>query len=366
MQKDRIEFANALRGLAACSVVVSHLLTSFWLDPPVVSFLTGMPQSQFETPAFARVLGALPISWAAFGVGLFFVISGFVIPFSLLRYDARAFLIGRAFRIYPTYWVGLTIAAFMLWLGVHVVGGTMPFNAHELAVHYFPPLRAILFSKPIDGIVWTLEIEIFFYLLCAALARPVAQGRLWVLLVPLAIFVLWAAVMAYVAYAPDEQRRIVQRLNFITIYAPFIIFMFCGVALNFRQRELISRVQAGSVIAVCFGLFFAAHWTGKFVGIIEPDAYAAALLLFVICMALQDRFRPIPWLRWLAEISYPLYVVHGIVGYCALQILLALGAGVYPALAITLALIFVLARLVHRYVELPSQQAGQKRARQSA
>ena len=92
-QSDKIEFANSLRGVAAVSVVIAHLVTAFWLGQPLVGQLTGMPALKIDPPWFAIAFDSLPVNFAAFGVGLFFVISGFVIPFSL-RYDARAFLSG--------------------------------------------------------------------------------------------------------------------------------------------------------------------------------------------------------------------------------------------------------------------------------
>ena len=62
-------------------------------------------------PAYLTWLHVVPqFNWGAFGVALFFLISGFVIPFSLSRQRAGAFLVGRFFRIVPLYVVGFTIS----------------------------------------------------------------------------------------------------------------------------------------------------------------------------------------------------------------------------------------------------------------
>lgn len=299
----RIEFANSLRGVAATSVVIAHLVEAFWVGQPLVTYLTGMPGLNFDTPWFARAAGAFPINFASFGVGLFFVISGFVIPFSLERYDARAFLVGRLLRIYPTYWVGFSITVGAVLIGTALDGGRPPFTFLQAAQHYFPPLRALVYSKPIDGIIWTLEIEMFFYFICAVAARAIGQGRLTVGLIPFALFALWAAVYAFVGHPPAGMEKVAGRLEFIAVYLPFLMFMFIGVALNFRQRGLIGRGLAAAWIAACLAMFLAA-WATKYLGhgwrpmvsnAIDPVGYLAALALFLVAMAAQRFFTSHPY-----------------------------------------------------------------------
>lgn len=371
---DRIEFANSLRGIAAVSVVISHLFEAFWLGQPVVAVITGIPALNFAPPWFATAFSALPISFAAFGVGLFFVISGFVIPFSLVRYDARAFLTGRLLRIYPTYWVGFSISVVALLIGAWVSGVSSPFNAAQAAIHYFPPLRAILYSKAIDGIIWTLEIEMLFYLLCAALAGAIGRGSRIVGLVPFGLFAAWIAVYAVVGRPPAGWDKIAARFDFVAVYLPFLVFMFTGVALNYRQRGLIGRGFAGAWIAACVGMFLTAWatkflgggWKPLFAGVIEPESYLAALGLFLAAMAGQDFFRSRRVFRFIADISYPLYVVHGLAGFVMLQLMVGRGVDPNIALATTLTFVFVAAWLIHRYVETPTHRIGQRLARDIA
>ncbi len=49
-----------------------------------------------------------------FGVALFFLISGLVIPFSFDRHRTGAFLLARLLRIYPTYLAALLIEVLTL------------------------------------------------------------------------------------------------------------------------------------------------------------------------------------------------------------------------------------------------------------
>src|SRR5471030_457335 len=107
MTSRKIGFANGLRGIAALSVITGHYLGTFWKLTEAVAGLTGMVRAPVALPFFVEWVGASPINLGAFGVALFFLISGFVIPLSFQSYGRLDFLIGRFFRIYPTYWMGL-------------------------------------------------------------------------------------------------------------------------------------------------------------------------------------------------------------------------------------------------------------------
>ena len=90
--KHRIEHLDAMRGIAALLVVVQHGLerTTQYFDAPWI------------------VLDA--VNLGRFGVVLFFLISGFVIPFSF-RGDQpiRNFAISRTFRLLPALWLSVAL-----------------------------------------------------------------------------------------------------------------------------------------------------------------------------------------------------------------------------------------------------------------
>ncbi len=74
-----------------------------WKLTVAVAGLTGIIRSSVPWPAGAELVIASPINFGAFGVALFFLISGFVIPLSFQSYGRLDFLVARFFRIYPTY-----------------------------------------------------------------------------------------------------------------------------------------------------------------------------------------------------------------------------------------------------------------------
>ena len=157
--------------------------------------------------------------------------------------------------------------------------------------------------------------------------------------------------------------KLAGRFEFVTVYSPFLIFIFCGVALNFRQRGLVSRATCAGLLALCAGLFLLAVASGKLAGIAAPGSYLAALGVFILAMALQDKLDDGPVLRFLARVSYPLYVVHGFAGFVLLHGLVAAGWEPLAALVAALAVAMSLAWALHRFVEQPSHRLAQHLSR---
>lgn len=148
----RIEFAHALRGLAAFSVLISHFCGVFWANPGAVAALLNVETPTIAPPTFISPLHFSPhFNYGSFGVAVFFLISGFVIPFSLQKLSAPAFLIARAFRIYPVYLFSLCVSLGAVWLlgrygggeVFHMISVTSSLRPRWLADGYgSPPLMA--------------------------------------------------------------------------------------------------------------------------------------------------------------------------------------------------------------------------------
>lgn len=96
----RLLYIDSLRGISAIAVAYFHLLLH------VKAF--GLIENSFD-----HYLAILVTDF--FGLGkvailMFFIISGFVIPFSITKYHAhnmKRFIITRFFRLYPAYWLSI-------------------------------------------------------------------------------------------------------------------------------------------------------------------------------------------------------------------------------------------------------------------
>ena len=88
--------------------------------------------------------------------------------------------------------------------------------------------------------------------------------------------------------------------------------------------------------------------------------YTYALLLFSACYLARNRFRENRMLDFLADISFPLYLVHSMIGYVTMPILIDQGMPYGMAWPTCVGLAVLVAFLVHTYVELPVSAFGKK------
>ncbi|WP_164467462.1 acyltransferase family protein [Caulobacter flavus] len=179
-----LALVQALRGVAAIAVVAHHAIRTF-----TVKASAGIvPPALIGAPAFYDSL--------AFGVDLFFVISGFIMVYVSGAYMAAdkpilGFLLKRAARIYPIYII-VSLALIAIKAMNHLTEGASGFDLQPLRIVtsllLVPAWNEAGGVQPILGVGWTLSYELYFYLLFAA-AVVVARRAFFA---PLAAFILLA------------------------------------------------------------------------------------------------------------------------------------------------------------------------------
>lgn len=349
----KIEFANSLRGIAALAVVMQHYLGAFWYSRQVAGSLantTVLSPGQLPTPTLSHVIMAVPTSWGPFGVALFFLISGFLIPFAFDRRSAAGFLVGRIFRIYPLYFAGFTVTIAAIAMSGMWSGRPFPYDLTQVLIHYVPGMRDLLWSPTIDGIVWTLEIELKFYVVCALAAPLVRRGNPLLFVIPI---VLFALVLQWSGLPWGTLRRT------LAFSAEYMIFMFAGVSFNFWFRQRISIIGLGILTTAVLAMAALGMRTGR-----EPTmtivSYGEAFIFFALSVALSTKWKRTRVLSFFADISYPLYVVHGVLGYAILAYLTTIGVPTLLAVSATFVTAVAIAWILHVAVEMPTHRFGQR------
>lgn len=320
----RLLHLDVVRGLAIVLVLLYHTL--------------------FPVP---RPVWYAPVKWVAAsgwaGVDLFFVLSGFLIGGLLVRerelrgtIDAPRFLIRRAFKTLPTYYVflvtfGVTYVAFATTWGSspqarfqEIARDLWPTLIH--CQNYFPSTAERL------GWLWSLAVEEHFYLLLAiALAvvsrRSHAPGSA-------RIPGFWWLFLAIVIGA-----TVARGLNAATLNAPSTAShlrfdsLFFGVALAYLTRLHANRLRClvtrrWILLAVGIGMFFlhrvSAGHHAAFLFPFGQTVVAVASTLLVLAAFLCDQAdevaAPSPrsplrlllrGIAWVGIRSYSIYVWHG-------------------------------------------------------
>ena len=147
-------------------------------------------------------------------------------------------------------------------------------------------------------------------------------------------------------------------LSFASLY---MLFMFIGVAMHYRYAGHIGRIEAG-LLAV---LIAAAFWKASTMSgnpEIVTRSYMAALVVFLAAFLVGKHWPRTRVLSFLADISYPLYVVHGVAGYALMAHLLSHGVNPYLVLVMVTAAAIGMAWVLHVLVEIPAQRLGHRLA----
>ena len=163
MRRERLVELDGLRGLAALSVVLFHLTTRF---DRVYGHVTA--------PLLSHPLGH-------YGVQFFFGLSGFVIFMTLKRTQRPAdFIVSRASRLFPAYWAAIAITTAV------VAFGALPDLRQSPAVVLLnlTMLEGFVGKPYVDGVYWTLTVELAFYVCMFALFLLRGLKRIEVVLVP--------------------------------------------------------------------------------------------------------------------------------------------------------------------------------------
>ncbi len=104
-----------------------------------------------------------------YGVFVFFLVSGYIVPASLERKGSvRGFWISRAFRLYPMFLVGLLLSALAYSTGHGTIGNA---GAHPVTavLGWLFMLQNLNAGLNVPVVTWTLSYEMVFYLLLAGL-----------------------------------------------------------------------------------------------------------------------------------------------------------------------------------------------------
>lgn len=229
---------------------------------------------------------------ATAGMGLFFILSGFLITtFLLHRPEPRPFLIRRGARILPLAW------GFML--VVMVVHGNISLDGavrHVLFLANLPPFGLTATTAHL----WSLCMEVQFYLAAAILVGVLGRGGL--LLLP-----LLAVSVTGLRIATGTHISIVTWLRVDEILAGACLALLYHAGLLRREGRGFSPLLLAPLALLYLA---AAHPAGGNLNYARPYV-AAALVGASLCMrgTIRELLASRP-LRHVAAISYALYVWH--------------------------------------------------------
>ncbi len=283
----RLEFLDALRGIAALLVVIQHVGERY------ISWIPSFTETWFN---FGR-----------FGVTIFFLVSGFVIPYAFEKDSSvRSFWIKRFFRLYPLYWLALALS---VTLQIEPAGFRGPRVTTNLIANV-SMLQGFFGIPNASAPFWTLFIEMAFYI----------AFTVWFLMRLQKRSMLWASLGAIAFFAVSVLAPLL-----LGAHAP-VTKLFCFLAIlvgSVFYRAYTGQVKTGSLTALLTTVLLTAGAAAylnffKFPSSEQISAtsvlasWVLAFLFFAGMLALRGKQFPAT-LLWLGRISYSLYLLHAVV-----------------------------------------------------
>lgn len=320
MSKQNISSLQALRGLAALAVVVHHVLRAVTINQA----------AEFNLPPSPLLSNPFLVDLGAMGVDLFFVLSGFLMmyisrPYEQGKKSTGDFLANRLIRVWPLYAV---VTLYLLCQAYRSAGaGGSGFDlapARLLSLFFVPSFNEAGLLQPILGVGWTLNYEVFFYLVFAA-SILINRSRI------LAIAsVLVGGGYAIGALLPDGS--VLRAFLFNSVILEFLLG--AAIASAYMNGRLVAKhayacLAAGlAVLAICVPVPVDEGFRLLTRGV-------PAALLFAFVLLSENKIR---WPRAvivLGDASYSIYLVHIPVLYTvAPRVMGKLSRLGYPSIAV--------------------------------
>lgn len=300
----RIDTLQAARGVAALMIVVSHAHGA--ISKRAAEIGASAPFWQGVQPSVKIFSGV--------GVDMFLLLSGFFIFYVGWKKSARRqdYLAGRFLRVYPLWWIALTLSLVLTFLTGSAEHGWREIVLSYLLVPYYSPEGAI---EPTFEIGWTLLYIVYYYVLYALFMNFEPLKRLWLITLTIA-----ALVSTRLFYEPD-----LALLSLVT--SPRTIGFAVGGWLAYflltheHRYKPVYSVVALSVIAVFSYLFLTSEIWRAQAPIITRVPIALSLMIILIFDPVVRRWKiPMP-LMLMGTASYSIYLFH--------QFPLAIVSGIY-------------------------------------
>jgi peptidoglycan/LPS O-acetylase OafA/YrhL len=310
VEERRLGVLDGLRGIAVFLVLWYHVWEISWLPAPV-SWLQFVPETGFV------------------GVLLFFFLSGFVISYPFVRANEGQgrlpawthFAWRRFLKIVPSYVLSIVVAYAIGYAQTQPGASALPDLAtHLLFIHTWFPAQ----YGGINGVLWTLAVEVEFYCLFPLLWQAFKRAPWLTAAATIALAWAWRAWFAHCCFSslfPTYEENLPGYLDiFACGMISALIFVRYGDALRKARPAFAPPLLAACGVALVVALLqslFAFRTVDQWAGVWQIDKRPLLGLAFAI-VALGGLTSPPavqsildnPPLRFLATISYNLYLYH--------------------------------------------------------
>lgn len=272
-KKHYLSSVTLIRGIAALAVCLFHFTKGFITESSVAEVM-------------------MPYAWI--GVEVFFVISGFVIPYMLLGLPFKTehyggYLLKRLLRIEPAYLVSIALIIFLNYISTLFPiyqGNPFSITGFNILLHlgYLVEFFDGIWMNPV---YWTLAIEFQYYLVIGFLLILWNRNNKYLTIgTLLAFFAL--------SFLPQQEIRFLMHTDIFTI----------GIICAFYRKEYINKLHFLIFVLIIGSVIYLHH--NYVITILSVGA--------TLGIAFLNNVKNFSWLIFFGNISYSLYLLHVPIG----------------------------------------------------
>jgi peptidoglycan/LPS O-acetylase OafA/YrhL len=318
----RYQELDALRGIAAVSIMLYHYTERY-------TELYGHNEN---------LLFYVPLGYM--GVDILFILCGFLTIATLNRHKtAFDYVLARFSRLYPVYFVSVCLTSAATYF-IGLPGRTVK-PIHALAnLSMLHPFFHIPF---VDGVYWSLMVQITFYAFIFALRRlPVGKCNI--------VYALWIAFSLV-----DKKQSLLGPLGRYLLILDYCHLFIAGIAF---YAVYINRKRYDSWAILAATMFTTLLYRNDY-------REVAASLTIYLCFAAfiygnLPSFIKCRYMLFMGAISYPLYLIHQNIGYMIMNKLNETGISQWTIPLIAASVSIAIATVLRAGIEVPAMNLLRK------
>ena len=327
MENKRIDELDTFRAFAAIMVVLYHYTTRY---EELIGHIQAYP---------------ININFGYMAVSMFFILSGFLTAKSIKNENSIIrFLWNRFIRLWPCYIVAMIITSITIYFGGESFSDKIP-SIKQFLIN-LTMIPNYLGVRPIDGAYWTLAIELIFYLMASVTIKFKNKKKIKYFYWAWLVISIFSNIM--LQFGDFKVFRIIKNL-LITNYSQLFIM---GILLyNLYEKKDNKKYDIYACMIFCFiNNFIALGVNYTIFCFIEITLLYLIVVKKVLKMPKWLISKPI---KFMAGISYPLYLIHQQFGYVIINKIEMIGLTNEIFVIIPIIISIIIAYLMNKYIEKP-------------
>lgn len=288
------------------------------------------------------------VNWGYGAVATFFMLSGFLLAKYFNKVESSwkslggKLLINRLLRLYPTYWVSMSLTTVVLiWL----------FPAAKVTFSEFIVNLTMMAStfqvRFIDGAYWTLGYEVKFAILLSLILtiKKVNYRKV--------ILLIWL-ILSIVSSYWSENNNILCKFIRVFLITDWIQTFIAGICIYQIKSSKKHDYFYWFVWILC--LINQILWISSLASLVF--FLTTSLLLYHVSYldSIIKKNLLTKSFEFIASISYPLYLIHQMIGFAIIKLLINNGFTNELWLLLPISVIIIFSFIIHRYIELPTSR----------